>query len=160
MSTTQKQLAQSQYQALVRQQERYNQLLTSIGNTDIEKALKAKLRHEDSKMREEKQKLVKIRIKNQDRRRLETQVSHARQASQQNKKAVFNQGDDPASFLQPEESIEQAMRDSITKPPGNLDNNPMFEENKLTKTNDRVIDNKSQTTYLKSNELATQLNPQ
>lgn len=93
LSTTQKQLAQSQYQALVRQQERYGQLLATIGNNDHEKVLRAKIRQEDCRQREQNQKDTKLRVKKQEKKRIENQITNARQTSQQFKKESIVQND-------------------------------------------------------------------
>lgn len=55
----------------MRQQDRYNQLLATLGNTDIEKAIRAKNRLDDAKLKDEKTKETKLRLKKNEKKRIE-----------------------------------------------------------------------------------------
>ena len=57
---------------------------------------------------------------------------------------MLHPGDVVAGLLtQHEESIEQAMRDSITKPPGTLDTNQSFDSYVRQSIQERLNENKS-----------------
>jgi len=57
-------------------------LLATLANTDIEKAIRAKNRNEDVKAKDDKEKAIKLKLKKTEKKRLESQVLQARQASQ------------------------------------------------------------------------------
>ena len=57
------------------------------------------------------------------------------------------------ALYQPEESIEQAMRESIMKPPGNLETQS-FDSKLRQSIGERLTDNKSQTMQSKSKDFA------
>lgn len=53
-------------------------MLATLGNTDIEKAIRAKNRMDDAKTKDEKTKETKLRLKRNEKKRIEAQMVAAR----------------------------------------------------------------------------------
>ena len=87
-------------------------------------------------------------------------MAHARQASQYNKKLSLGtggigdtlvHGGGSTLITNPEESIEQAMRRSITKPPGNLDMHSSYDSKLRQSMSNTKLDQLSTATKPRAN---------
>ena len=88
-----------------------------MGSPEVEKQIRYKNRQDDQKCKDEKGKEQKLRLKKQEKRRTEKLAHDARQAKKLNTTAEqFASG-----LNKGEASIEQALRESIMKPPGNIE---------------------------------------
>lgn len=78
LTSSDKELAQKQYQALIKQEQRYNQLLSTIANTDAEKAVRQKIRTDEIREKEQKVKDKAAKARKAEKKRLDASIQNAK----------------------------------------------------------------------------------